>query len=187
MSVTHTWGYTNGTTPVTAEVQMPVLDMGAEYGEIMRVSNTSNKTKARFKNLTCPTQQPEILTVEAKRVPNVNLSWKPAFPSLSKSGYLVDVTLENLFQTTDEQGVNYQDGRFIRLTFGASDGTDATGGMPTGKDWYDALMRLMAMLLKGQLNVAGTKLTIDTSSQPFLDWCMKQVVELTDQVDQAVS
>lgn len=190
MSVTTSWGYTNGTSKVTTSEKMPLLGWSNYAPNPIakkKASKNEDDGKVRsitYTNLTSPTDQPERITVDVERKDNFSLSFPTAYAPITKKGYIVRVKLENVLRTTDEQGLMYDDGAFAMLTFGATDGTCRSGGLATGADWLNLIDRLRAVFTEGTYDISDAVLTVNQSQQLDIDYLMHQVAAIQEPVTQ---
>jgi hypothetical protein len=148
-------------------------------------SRESKDKKRKIKvytNLTSPTDQPERVTVDVSRKNVFNLSYPTAYSSSSKGGYVCSVKMEDISRLTDEQGIMYDNGAFVELKFGASDGTNRAGVLLNGADWLALFHRLEAFIEASTLDLSDDAITVNQSSQPVIDKMMHMVADLGETV-----
>lgn len=189
MAVTNSWGYTNGTTSTTAIGKLPMLGASNYASDPVssRMVPDREKTTRRVKvytNLTSPTDQPERITLDVKRTGNFQLSFPTSFPASSPKGYTCTMRLEDVNRMTDEQGIQYDDGCFVEIKFGASDGTCRSGVLQNGVDWMSKIQRALAVLTCGVYDISDNQITVSESAQPIIDKMMHMVTDLTEPITQ---
>lgn len=184
MAVTTSFGYTNGTTGTTTSTKMPLLGWKDNYVELVEENRSSDTTmKKVYNNLTSPTNQPEHITIEVGRRDNIVLpNMKTAYAPSSKKGYVGRIRIDNILRTTDEQGISYDDGLWAQLQFGATDGTNRSGGIASGADWLKIFQRLEAVFTSGLYDISDAAITVNESSQPVLDVMMHSSTNIPDAI-----
>lgn len=187
MAVTTSWGYTNGTTPKTAIGQLPILGASNYAPDPVSSRMVPDREKSTRKvkvytNLTSPTDQPERVTLDVKRLGGFQLSFPTAYSASSPKGYTCTLRLEDVSRMTDEQGICYDDGCFVEIKFGGSDGTCRSGVLQNGVDWKAKIERALALMMCGVYDESDNQITLSTSAQPIIDKMMHMVTELDEPI-----
>lgn len=189
MAVTTSWGYTNGTTSTTAIGKLPMLGANNYAPDPVSTRRVSEKEQNSrrikvYTNLTSPTDQPERITLDVKRLSNFQLSYPTAYSALSPKGYTCTMRLEDVNRTTDEQGIQYDDGCFVEIKFGATDGTSRSGVLQNGVDWMSKIQRALAVMTCGTYDISDDQITVSEVSQPIIDKMMHMVTDLSEPITQ---
>lgn len=182
MAITTTWGYQNGTTQVTSNLKMPVLE-SSDYSEVLSNNLSDDNFVVKYKNLTTqPTNLNEYVQLRGERRKSISKSYKAAFPPSTKEGYMFSIKLEDTIRVTDEQGISTDNPASITLTCTAGDGTCVTGGLDSGVAWLNYIQRFFGLIFNGTYDISDNQITINTSTQAFLDRLMRTSGELTTNI-----
>lgn len=102
MALSHSFGFSNGTDTAN-KVTLKDLDVASgKYALTM-----DEPDQCRLSNVTCPVDQPEVVTFGCQDVANVNSTIRNMNPPKVKAGVQYNIRLEELLRTTDSDDASF--------------------------------------------------------------------------------